>query len=1035
MAAFSHHHQQTTGVYRTTSTPAGAHVLGVALQLPPQVSTQKGDNRKSNGQDLFHRIVAIVRTPRLINSLLGFCSFSLSRLSAFQRKISAVSRGAFIMRKAGPHSMSRVYVGNLDPRVTERELEDEFRVYGVLRSIWVARKPPGYAFIDFDDRRDALDAIRELDGMLGARIYSSSLSAVWNVLFGKCDFQRECEGKNGWRVELSHNSKGGGGGRGGRGGRDRSSSGSDMKCYECGEPGHFARECRLRIGSGGLGSGRRRSRTPPRYRRSPSYGRRSYSPRDRSPRRRSSVSPPRARSYSRSPPYHRARDVSPYSNGIGSGKHTDPLLVNIVACVPQPHVMATFAGWLLSPNRISFSAALRFQYGTIARAGRNVQRFFDCVQSTKTHYGHGRRPFFYELKHCKVRLYPDEKKFTQSPKTNDSQHVKKPLNTFEIPSPLLRPNNTGRILSSSRLGRPITISEDSKPSNKWILDPRSKLVLKWNRAFLMSSLVALFIDPLHFYLPTVTGSRCLKMDLKLSIAVTCFRTIADLFYLLNIVLKFHLAYVAPNSLVFGKGELVTDSKKIAVRYLRSDFFVNLCAMLPLPQVLGASWYLLSIERLTACWKSQCRKETGFPNGVKCSYHFFDCDSSKRLNYENWLNNTQVFGHCDPDNDMGFRFGIFADALTSNIISSSFFEKYFFSLWWGLQNLSSHGQNLQTSTFIGETLFAICIAIFGLVLFAHLIGNMQTYLQSITMRLEEWRLKRKDTEEWMRHRQLPQNLRERVRRFLQYKWLTTRGVNERSILQALPADLRRDIQRHLCLDLVRRVPFFSHMDDLLLDAICEHLVSSLSTEGTYIVREGDPVTEMLFIIRGRLESSTTNGGRSGFFNSTTLHPGDFCGEELLAWALLPRTSNLPSSTRTVRAVVEVEAFALPAEDLKYVANQFRRLHSKQLQHTFRYYSHHWRMWAACFIQAAWRRFKRRQMAKELNLQETFYFPLDEDVGGRTVLQRNGYRLEDPTLLTSRFSMNMRGDTLQIMSMDIARLQKPEEPDFFADTDSY
>lgn len=57
---------------------------------------------------------------------------------------------------------------------------------------------------------------------------------------------------------------------------------------------------------------------------------------------------------------------------------------------------------------------------------------------------------------------------------------------------------------------------------------------------------------------------------------------------------------------------------------------------------------------------------------------------------------------------------------------------------------------------------------------------------------------------MRHRQLPHDLRDRVRRFVQYKWLATRGVDEESILQALPADLRRDIQRHLCLDLVRRV---------------------------------------------------------------------------------------------------------------------------------------------------------------------------------------------------------------------------------------
>jgi hypothetical protein len=78
------------------------------------------------------------------------------------------------------------------------------------------------------------------------------------------------------------------------------------------------------------------------------------------------------------------------------------------------------------------------------------------------------------------------------------------------------------------------------------------------------------------------------------------------------------------------------------------------------------------------------------------------------------------------------------------------------------------------------------------------------MQSITVRLEEWRLKRRDTEEWMRHRQLPQSLREHVRRFVQYKWLATRGVDEESILRALPMDLRRDIQRHLCLDLVRRV---------------------------------------------------------------------------------------------------------------------------------------------------------------------------------------------------------------------------------------
>ena len=57
---------------------------------------------------------------------------------------------------------------------------------------------------------------------------------------------------------------------------------------------------------------------------------------------------------------------------------------------------------------------------------------------------------------------------------------------------------------------------------------------------------------------------------------------------------------------------------------------------------------------------------------------------------------------------------------------------------------------------------------------------------------------------MKHRQLPQDLREHVQRFVQYKWLATRGVAEKSILRALPTNLHRDIQRHLCLDILLRV---------------------------------------------------------------------------------------------------------------------------------------------------------------------------------------------------------------------------------------
>ncbi|KAJ6961641.1 hypothetical protein NC652_000548 [Populus alba x Populus x berolinensis] len=283
-----------------------------------------------------------------------------------------------------------------------------------------------------------------------------------------------------------------------------------------------------------------------------------------------------------------------------------------------------------------------------------------------------------------------------------------------------------------------------------------------------------------------------------------------------------------------------------------------------------------------------------------------------------------------------------------------------------------------------------------------------------------RIKRRDSEQWMHHRLLPHDLRERVRKYDQYKWFETRGMDEENLVQNLPKDLRRDIKRHLCLNLVRRVPLFANMDERLLDAICERLKPSLYTEETYIVREGDPVDKMLFIIRGRLESVTTDGGRSGFFNRGVLKEGDFCGEELLTWALDPKSlGNLPLSTRTVGALTEVEAFALEAEELKFVASQFRRLHSRQVQHTFRFYSQQWRTWAACFIQTAWRRYSRRKAAEVRRLEEeeedVDYDEEDEDDGDdddeRALvgeLDSAGLRA---TIFASRFAANaLRGHKL-------------------------
>lgn len=170
-------------------------------------------------------------------------------------------------RRSSVNDDCKIYVGDLSTSSTKEDIEDAFSYYGSIRNVWVARNPPGFGFVEFEDRRDAEDAVRGFDG-------------------------REINGRK-VRVEMSNPQK--------MRGRDRERArGSvrsrgrpfnpDDKCYECGGRGHYARDCRNKRGSGGR---RRRSYSRSRSR---SYDR----SRSRSRSGRSGSKSSRSRSNSRS---------------------------------------------------------------------------------------------------------------------------------------------------------------------------------------------------------------------------------------------------------------------------------------------------------------------------------------------------------------------------------------------------------------------------------------------------------------------------------------------------------------------------------------------------------------------------------------------------------------------------------------------------------------------------------------------------------------------------------------------------------------
>ena len=141
--------------------------------------------------------------------------------------------------------MSKIYIAGAEVgrSIQKEDLEEKFSRFGRINSVWVARQPPGFAFIEYEDPRDAEDSVRDMNNteILGCEI----------------------------KVEISKGRGGGGGGGGGYGGGygDRRSpprgdmggpeiKPGDWKCDGCGV-NNFARrfEC-FRCGASKDGGGR-----------------------------------------------------------------------------------------------------------------------------------------------------------------------------------------------------------------------------------------------------------------------------------------------------------------------------------------------------------------------------------------------------------------------------------------------------------------------------------------------------------------------------------------------------------------------------------------------------------------------------------------------------------------------------------------------------------------------------------------------------------------------------------------------------------
>ncbi|KAK9912792.1 hypothetical protein M0R45_036633 [Rubus argutus] len=362
--------------------------------------------------------------------------------------------------------------------------------------------------------------------------------------------------------------------------------------------------------------------------------------------------------------------------------------------------------------------------------------------------------------------------------------------------------------------------------------------------------------------------------------------------------------------------------------------VNIVGYILASHVLGAFWYFFSIQREIDCWEYACQNESGCEFTTSCVENTF-------------RNITHIKNLCpiNPPDATVFDFGIFLYALQSGIQESTNFPQKFMQCFsWGLRNLSSFASNLNSSIYGWENFFVVVISISGLVLFMYLLGHSQTYMQETDRRdgikrkmkimiepkilpmLSDYRLP-SDSD-----RDMERTIKEVVKLILEededfimenmFSILSFKLPDSHSKKEYLK------IKHNLFLDKLKKVEGLKDKDNNVLEKICEHLEPMIYTEGSYIIRQGEPLDMMFFVTQGNVLTFATNNGGSGCSSATIQFiekekDSLYGEEELLTWAEWPsiKMSTLPISTFAVKSHKKVEVFAIKALDLQNVVSEF------------------------------------------------------------------------------------------------------------------
>ncbi|XP_046965188.1 potassium voltage-gated channel subfamily H member 8 isoform X5 [Vanessa cardui] len=334
--------------------------------------------------------------------------------------------------------------------------------------------------------------------------------------------------------------------------------------------------------------------------------------------------------------------------------------------------------------------------------------------------------------------------------------------------------------------------------------------------------------------------------------------VVEALFIIDIVLNFRTTFVSK------KGEVVSDSKAIALNYIRSWFVVDLLAALPFDLLYASDVYsgaesthgnvhlvkltrLLRLARLLQKMDRYSQYSALILTLSMLSFtlvaHWLACI---------WfiIAEKEMEHHKNESWDLGWLNNL-AERLKVPILNISHSESYVTALYFTCSSLTSVGFGNVSANTLPEKVFSILTMLVGALMHAVVFGNVTAIIQRMYSRRSMYQSKWRDLKDFLTITQVPKELKQRMQDYFQTMWSLNHGIDIHETLKEFPEELRGDVSLHLHREILS-LPIFESASQGCLKLLSLHIRNNFCAPGEYLVHKGDALTYIYYICNGSME---------------------------------------------------------------------------------------------------------------------------------------------------------------------------------------